>query len=339
MSVKVGINGYGTIGKRVADAVSKQDDMEVAGVTKTRPTWEAKFAIKKGYKLFCGVPENCSQFEEAGIKLEGTTEDLLEISDIIVDCTPKKLGAENKKKYYVPKKKKAIYQGAEKPEVAQMSFVAQCNYKEAIGKDHVRVVSCNTTGLSRALNALKSNFKIGKSRVFLVRRSADPGVSKKGPINAIIPNPIYVPSHHGPDVLTVLPDLDIVTSAVKVSTTLMHLHSLMVELKENVKEKQVIGVFKKTPRMELIKSSDGLLSTAEVVEYARDMGRPRYDLYENMVWEDSIGIKDKELYIFQAIGQEAIVIPGNIDCIRAMMELESDPMKSIQKTDKTLGIV
>ena len=35
MVVKVAINGYGTIGKRVADAVDAQDDMEIVGVTKT----------------------------------------------------------------------------------------------------------------------------------------------------------------------------------------------------------------------------------------------------------------------------------------------------------------
>lgn len=30
--VKVAINGYGVIGKRVADAVVLQDDMELAGI-------------------------------------------------------------------------------------------------------------------------------------------------------------------------------------------------------------------------------------------------------------------------------------------------------------------
>ena len=33
--IKVAINGFGTIGKRVADAVDAQDDMEIIGVTKT----------------------------------------------------------------------------------------------------------------------------------------------------------------------------------------------------------------------------------------------------------------------------------------------------------------
>ena len=45
--IRVAVNGYGTIGKRVATAVCKQDDMELVGVTKTRPNFEAKEALSK----------------------------------------------------------------------------------------------------------------------------------------------------------------------------------------------------------------------------------------------------------------------------------------------------
>ena len=45
----IAVNGIGTIGKRVADAVSAQDDMEIVGVCKTKPDFEAMCAIKKGY--------------------------------------------------------------------------------------------------------------------------------------------------------------------------------------------------------------------------------------------------------------------------------------------------
>jgi glyceraldehyde-3-phosphate dehydrogenase (NAD(P)) len=44
MSVRVAINGYGTIGKRVADAVAAQPDMTLVGVAKTRPNFEAERA-------------------------------------------------------------------------------------------------------------------------------------------------------------------------------------------------------------------------------------------------------------------------------------------------------
>jgi len=337
MTVKVGINGYGTIGKRVADAVSLQDDMEVVGVTKTRPTWEARMAIGKGYDLYCGVPENAENFKKAGIKLAGTIDDLMGKCDLIIDCAPKKFGAENKEKYYIPKGIKAMYQGAEKHEVAEASFNAQSNFEEAVGKTHVRVVSCNTTGLSRILNSIDKEFGVEKARVVLVRRASDPGSSKKGPIDGIVPNPITVPSHHGPDVNTVLPNLNIITSAFKVSTTFMHSHALMVQLKKDVKADQVINLFKKNPRILLVKSSEGITSTAEMLEFARDFGRPRYDMYENLVWEDSIGVKDKELYLFQAIPQESIVVPENIDCIRAMFDLMGKK-ESMEKTNKSLGI-
>ena len=43
----VAINGFGTIGKRVADAVAAQDDMKVIGVSKTRPNFEARTAVEE----------------------------------------------------------------------------------------------------------------------------------------------------------------------------------------------------------------------------------------------------------------------------------------------------
>ena len=52
MAIKVAINGYGTIGKRVADAVSAQDDMTVIGVTKTRPSFGCERAVRMGYPLY-----------------------------------------------------------------------------------------------------------------------------------------------------------------------------------------------------------------------------------------------------------------------------------------------
>ena len=46
MPAKVAINGYGTIGKRVADAVSLQGDMEIVGVSKMTPNFEAAYEAK-----------------------------------------------------------------------------------------------------------------------------------------------------------------------------------------------------------------------------------------------------------------------------------------------------
>ena len=65
MPIKVGINGYGTIGKRVADAVALQDDMEIVGVTKRKPSFEAYDAVKKGFPFFAANTESISALKGA----------------------------------------------------------------------------------------------------------------------------------------------------------------------------------------------------------------------------------------------------------------------------------
>ncbi len=335
----VGINGYGTIGKRVADAVSCQDDMKIVGVTKRTPDFEAKMAVEKGYDLYISAPEREGLFMDAGIEVSGTINDLYDQLDIIVDCTPEGVGARNKTDVYEKKGLKAIFEGGEKHDRIGQSFNSFSNFDDSIGADYVRVVSCNTTGLCRTLNPIKDLAGIKKVRAVMVRRGADPGQIKKGPINAIVPNPPTVPSHHGPDVQTVMYGLNIITMALLVPTTLMHQHNLMVELDNSVVVDDVIDALEKTPRVLLIEASKGLGSTAEIMEYARDLGRPRGDLFEIAVWKESLNIVDGELYYMQAIHQESDVVPENVDAIRAMLEMESDSVKSIKKTNNNMGII
>jgi glyceraldehyde-3-phosphate dehydrogenase (NAD(P)) len=332
--IRVGINGFGTIGKRVADAISLQDDMEVSGVTLTKPSFKAEIALKNGYKLYSAIPGNEGKFGD--IRIEGNIKDLMENSDIIVDASPKPFGAENKEKFYLKKGMKAIFQGGEKHHVAGLSFNAQTNFEEAVGKDYVRVVSCNTTGLCRTLNALEQKFGIKSTYAVLIRRSADPHDSKKGPINAIIPE-TEMPSHHGPDIKTVMPGMDIVTTAVKVPTTIMHLHVLSAELKSPAAADDVIDLLENTTRVKLIEEKMGFSSTAEVMEYARDFGRKRGDLYEIAIWKESINIHNSTLYLMQAVHQESDVVPENVDAIRAMLETATKE-ESIERTNKALGI-
>ncbi|MGQ4891373.1 MAG: type II glyceraldehyde-3-phosphate dehydrogenase [Candidatus Njordarchaeia archaeon] len=337
MSIKVAINGYGTIGKRIADAILKQDDMQLVGVTKFTPSYSVLLANKKGIPVYT-KSESVENFENLGFKIEGSIEDLLQKVDLVVDASPSKVGAKNKElyeKYGV----KAIFQGGEKENIADVSFSSLCNYRDALDKRYVRVVSCNTTGLCRLICTLKRNFNIGRIRVTLVRRAADPREYKKGPINAIVPKPIKLPSHHGPDVKSVIGDVDIVTSAVVVPTTIMHLHVVNVEMRDRVNLDDVLDALTKEPRILVIDSEKmDIKSTAQVIELARDLGRPRYDLYENVIWGDSLSLVDNELWLMQAIHQEAIVVPENIDAIRAIANIETDPMRSIEKTNKTLGI-
>ena len=100
-SIKVAINGFGTIGKRVADAVDAQDDMEIIGVTKTGPSFGCDLAVKKGFPLYCTFDdaERIAAFSEQGYQCKGGLSDLLSVADGVIDCAPGKMGAGNIAKY------------------------------------------------------------------------------------------------------------------------------------------------------------------------------------------------------------------------------------------------
>ncbi|MCS7097903.1 MAG: type II glyceraldehyde-3-phosphate dehydrogenase [Candidatus Methanomethyliaceae archaeon] len=337
MKLRIGINGYGTIGKRVADAVLKQKDMELIGVTKTKPNFECRIAMENGIDIYASSSDRIKLFEEAGIKVKGSLEDLLKQVDVIIDCTPGGVGASYKpiyEKYGI----KAIFQGGEKHDVAGFSFNSYSNYREALGRNFIRVVSCNTTGLCRLLYVMDNAFGIKKARVVLIRRGADPHEDSKGPINSIVTDPVTIPSHHGPDVNKVLKHINITTIAFAVPETLMHVHVLNLELNNTASESEIIKALSNYSRIKILSAKDGIASTSAIIEYARDLGRKRYDIHELIVWKESIKSFGNEVYLSQAVHQEAIVVPENIDAIRAITKTIEDPEISIKTTDESLGI-
>lgn len=336
--VNVGVNGYGVIGKRVADAVALQRDMKLVGISDIIADYRIQVAMKKGFSIYASTKDAVSNMRNGGIKVNGTLDDLLKRADVIVDCTPAGIGAKNRSTYQKAGVK-AIFQGGEKHDLVDASFVAQCNYEQALGKDFIRVVSCNTTGLCRVLGSIDKEHGIKKARGVLFRRATDPWESHKGGIiNTVVPE-THVPSHQGPDAQTVIPELNVVTMAAKGPYTISHIHFAMVELKDSVLIEEVIDTLAKAPRILLIKASDGLQGLNSVIELMRDLGRPRADLWEVAVWEDIASVVEDELYLTYQVHNESIVVPENVDAIRAATKLERNGMRSIRKTNEALGIV
>ncbi len=340
MSIKVAINGFGTIGKRVADAVDAQDDMVIVGVTKTGPSFGCDLAVKKGFPLYCTFDDadRIARFAEQGYECHGGLADLLAIADVVVDCSPGKLGAENLAKYEKAGIK-YMFQGGEKHALTGLSYTSSANHAENLNAQGTRVVSCNTTGLSRTLVPLYEHCGSLKVECTMIRRAADPGDSKKGPINAIKPV-LKVPSHHGPDVMTVKPEIEINSLAVAVPTTIMHLHSIIADLPEGhgLTTDSILAMWRQTPRVIIMHGEHNrITTTAEVMEMARDIGRKWGDLHEIFVWEDGVELIGNRLYYFQAIHQESDVIPENVDCIRALMGTEPDWRASVAKTDAAIS--
>jgi glyceraldehyde-3-phosphate dehydrogenase (NAD(P)) len=334
--VRVAINGYGVIGRRLADAVAAQTDMELAGVVKVRADYKARLAVEKGYPLYAADEKSRTALKALGVSPRGVADDLISDVDIVVDACPDEVGAANKATYQ-RLGRRAIFQGGEEHDVAGFSFVAQCNYEAARGRQFVRVVSCNTTALCRVLHSLDGQFGLRRAGVVIARRAADPDETGKGPIDAISLDPVTIPSHHAHDVNTVLPQLKIVTMAIKVPTTHMHLHSLLLSLATPTSEAAVLEALEHTPRLLLITGREGFKSTASVIDYAREKKRSRNDVYEAVVWRDSVRADDSEAYLFLGVHQEAIVVPENVDAIRALCS-QVAAAESMRLTNQTLGI-
>jgi glyceraldehyde-3-phosphate dehydrogenase (NAD(P)) len=336
--VKVAINGYGVIGKRVADAIILQDDMELVGVCDIITDWRINMAVQKGYPVFAFNADFKKLMTEAGVPVKGTLSDLIKEVDIIVDCTPKKIAAQNIEKYKASNLK-FIVQGGEKHETTGHSFSAENNYETALGRDSTRVVSCNTTSIVRTLTALKRAGLLKKARGTLLRRATDPWESHlNGIMNTLVPEK-DIPSHQGPDAKTVDPDLDVITMAVKVPETLSHLHYWNVQLSRKTNKEEIIKAFQSSTRILLINYDEGLSANNAIKEWMLAKSRPYGDMYEVALWKDMLKVIDDELFYAYVVDNQAIVIPETIDAIRALTGIEEKAEISIKKTNDSLDII
>ncbi len=335
--IRVAVNGYGVIGKRVADGVAWQEDMILAGVSDIGTDWRLRMAIRNGFPLFGATAEHVDAMRQAGMDVAGTLDDLLGDADVVVDCTPKRVAARNVE-LYRRLGRKFILQGGEKHEATGHSFVAEANYASAVGRDSTRVVSCNTTSIVRTLTALKKAGLLRRARGTLLRRATDPWESHQGGImNTLVPEE-EIPSHQGPDAQSVDPGLDVITMAVKVPETLAHLHYWSVQMTRPAGKDEVLDAFRASSRIALIRMSDGLAALNVVKEMMADIGRPHDNLYEVALWADMLRVEGDELFYAYMVDNQAIVIPETIDAVRALSGHEPEAEASIRRTDAALGI-
>lgn len=336
--IRVAVNGYGVIGKRIADAVAAQEDMELVGVADVVSDWRIKVAVEKGYPVFASTPTAADSMSAAGIPLAGNLVELLDRIDVVADATPKKVASANLARYHAAGVK-SIFQGGEKHSLTGHSFVAQANYETALDRDTTRVVSCNTTSIVRTLGALKQAGLLKKARGVLIRRATDPWESDHaGVMNTVVPEKT-IPSHQGPDAQTVIPDLDVVTIAVVAAHTTSHLHAWSVELTRPASQEEVLAAFRAAPRIAFLRMADGVVALNSTLELMADLGRPRGDMWEVGLWADGLTVVGNELFYNYQVYNQAIVIPETIDAIRALTGVEKNGAASIAKTDRALGLV
>lgn len=334
--VKVGVAGYGVIGQRLADGVALQSDMELVGVADLKPTISVRALKHKGmpYKMFNVMPEDKSM-EEAGIPISGTFEELVQEVDIILDSSPGGVGIKNKE-IYEKHNTKAVFQGGEKNEVADVFFHGYVNYEQGIGQDYLKLTSCNTTGLIRAVDMMDRAVGLEKVAITIIRRVADPGDYHRGLTNALqVEN---APSHQAVDLMTIMPHVPCTGILVHTPVTHGHIITVVATPKSRLEKKDIWDMANDHPRIMPVRLEDGFLGNASMFRWARDIGNNRGDMYEIALWEETIVNSCDDIMFAINIPQEAVVIPENIDAIRAAMNMQKTREEGTAATNQYLGM-
>ncbi|MDO5702099.1 MAG: type II glyceraldehyde-3-phosphate dehydrogenase [Lachnospiraceae bacterium] len=335
--VRVGVAGYGTIGQRLADGVARQEDMELVGIADMAPTISIRALYEKGmpYDLYLVDGANKEDFDKIGIPTKGSFDDLLGKVDIMLDSAPAGIGAKNKV-LYEKAGVKAIFQGGEKNSVADVFFHGYANFEKGVGKDYLKLTSCNTTGLIRSVDCLDRAYGIEKVAITIIRRVADPGDYHRGLTNALQID--KAPSHQAVDLMTIMPHVQATGILVHTPVTHGHIITVVAKGKQKITKEMALEAFQKHPRIRVVRIDDGFKGNASLFKYARDLGNTRGDMYEIGLWEDSIVETGDEIMYAINIPQESVTIPETMDAIRAAMSMQTTSAEGTAKTNEYLGI-
>ncbi len=336
--IKVGIAGYGVIGQRLADGVAMQKDMELVGVADLAPTLSIRALAERGmpYDLYLVEGADKSQFDALDIPVAGTFDDLLSKVDIMLDSSPGGIGVKNKA-LYEKAGVKAIFQGGESNDIADVFFHGYANYDKGIGADYLKLTSCNTTGLIRTVDCLDKKFGVDRVAITIIRRVSDPGDYHRGLTNALQME--KAPSHQALDLMTIMPHVDATGILVHTPVTHGHIITVLAHGKNGkITKEQAIEAFKEHDRIRMVRLDEGFLGNASVYRYARELCTPRGDMYEVALWEDCIVESGDDIMYAINIPQESITIPETIDGVRAAMKMQPDSASATAQTNTYLNL-
>ena len=342
--IKVAVAGYGVIGQRLADGVAMQGDMELIGIADLAPTLSIRALAENDmigvnnveYKLYLVDGADKSAFDAFGIPVAGTFDEMVQKADIILDSAPGGVGVKNKEVY---KKygKKAVFQGGEKNEIADVFFHGYANYEKGVGADYLKLTSCNTTGLIRAVDALDKAFGLERVAITIIRRVADPGDYHRGLTNALQMD--KAPSHQAVDLMTIMPHIEATGILVHTPVTHGHIITVIATPKEGkITKEAALEVFEKHPRIRVVSIDEGFKGNASFFRYARDLGNRRGDMYEVGLWKDAVVETGNAVMFAINIPQEAVTIPESIDAVRAAMQMQKTGAEGTAETNKYLHI-
>lgn len=257
-----------------------------------------KALIARGAKL-CVDEDKVSDFEALGVRPTMVHEEALAKASVVVDCTPSGVGTSNKNELYenyLATCKGFIAQGSEFG-FGKMYARGINDSALQIGEDRfVQVVSCNTHNLCALVNSVAlvdGTDNLEEACFVCLRRSNDisqvkgfvpsPEVGKHG-------DPVFG-THHARDAYhlfrTLGLELNLWSSALKLSTQYMHCIYFTLKLKRAVTREEVLARFKADDRISVTKKQ----SAGEVFSFGRDHGYFGRILNQTVIVESCLDVR------------------------------------------------
>lgn len=319
--------GTGTIGEPLIGLLAgHKDQLGIKNVYFTKKNAnisgvpKIKSLVEKTAHFVCHE-ESTKAFEILGIKPEGTFFDALAESAVIIDCTKKGTGLDNKEKFYsLPKYagKYFLSQGSEfgfgKMYARNVSERYLLENKASEIDQFWTVVSCNTHNAAVIIDTIGmdqgkiSSKNILDSQLLYIRRAND-----VGQVGSFIPS-VEVGRHSDSEsgghqsrdakVLfkTLGYDLPIWASIAKAPTQYMHAMHFCLTLAEQITRDEVFARVERNPFIAITKTEPNKdKQSCEVFSYGRDHGYFGRILNQTVLVENTVVVR-KSPFGYQVIG-------------------------------------
>ena len=254
--------------------------------------------LKRGARLAVDQ-EKISDFKKLKIDSDLETEEAIQRASVVIDCTPKGIGHDNKAKYYKKFSKSVKGFLAQGSEDGFGKKYARGVNDSTLNSDNkfIQIVSCNTHNISCITNtiALNSNIDNLESGNFLcVRRAND--LSQE---DSFIPSPKVgihdddkYGTHHARDSASLFStlglDLNLFSSAMKVNSQYMHIIWFKLELKESINMDDLKNRLVSNPLVAMTTKD----MTSSVFSFGRDHGHYGRILNQTVIVEQSLHLRN-----------------------------------------------
>jgi len=334
--IHVGLVGYGSQGRRIAEAVSAQKDMRLSGVCLKEPDLSAHMAAMKGFPIYAIDKRDVQAFEKERIGVRGAISDFLAEVDVIVDAAPAGIGKKNKERFYA--NHKAIFQAGESFDVADIPvFISKFTCATAKKAKYARIPTPHTVALTRVLEPLDACFSVEEVLCTFVNVGSEPMHASLGPVDTIAsekPNTLQLIK----DEIDYVMPKHVILSSFRVPSILLSVASIVLRLKEKAILNDVKAMLNKNARTVLLKGEKGLNSTDSIFEYFRRAVRASGDIYEVCVWNEQIEVTNDKVKLVQAFDPHCVQTPEIIDAIRVLTS-EEELEESFKRTNEALKLL